>query len=489
MQSRPACRYEVRIDPDRTTIRLRQPPGGPSTHRFAAQPSVAADVDSETDGTAVTFEADDELPAIDAEIVHPTVREPRVGSSLDGYRVGLSPGSVSASALIDADRPIVAADRRTPVPYRKTRVDGGVHYRGAGELALSITVGDAPPDRLRADGYRLATGADGIPSLRLEPERFDSAFGSTVPVTRVGGIAYLDESATTPDGSLGRLERCQVRPPEFDDCLADRDDAGRYVVVDATLAALVGCEPGMQLLIDPDRGRSALFTVLATVDQSGETVRMTADGRERVGIDDEIFGATLSPIVASPIGSRDEIRRRGGFIERLREGSTAVVASAPHGGGIEVNTDRQAHRLADRLGATAWCCEGWCPDGDAFERFHVRSSDLSPASFPLLSRAADRDVDRAISFHCHADEGIVVGGRASEAVLRAVGDRIAETVADEGIDVAYEGRYMGRRAENFVNWVTDDGESGIQLEQSPYAVSNCWRAVADAAAAALSELA
>ena len=62
---------------------------------------------------------------------------------------------------------------------------------------------------------------------------------------------------------------------------------------------------------------------------------------------------------------------------------------------------------ADRLGsqlASAWRCKGWGPNGGAFARWHITSTDIDPASFPLLATVASRRFARAVAFHGFDDE-------------------------------------------------------------------------------------
>jgi len=308
-------------------------------------------------------------------------------------------------------------------------------------------------------------------------------------------VTYLDRGVTqrsAADREYAHGERCLIRPPERPEDHPDRSQPGRYVVVDRDLARLLGLDVDSQVKIRPDVGRSALFTVAATVEQPGVTVRLTDEARRRLGTEQEVFDASITPLVADPTRSRDDARREGGVVERLTDrGDDALIACAPHGGSVEINTDMQAHRLAARLGdrrATAWSCEGWSTDGDAFDRFHVRSSDIDPGSFPLLSSVASRGFEHAVSFHCHDTDGILVGGRAPERVRHAVGSAVEAAVSDDSVEVRYEGQYMGRRPENFVNWLTADGDSGVQLEQSPSVVKYRWREVADAVASAFESL-
>lgn len=505
MHSEPMCRYDVVVRDGRVRISLRDECAsemGSHQYRFAAEPTVEtltpADATATVDGRVVTVESPDAVDAIEATIIHDAVSLRTPVETVDTYWLVFEADAPVSDITIETDERIVAAESRSDVPYRRTHTGSELAYRGVGRLELSVTVDDGAPTTgcdVDAERMRLDTDVGDTPALPLESAVYAEQFGSTVAAARIGGVTYLDENAvrrSTTGREYVHGERCLVRPPERPEDRPDRSDSALYVVVDRTLARLLGLAVGSQVKLRPDVGRSALFTVAATVEQPGVTVRLTDDARRRLGTEQEVFGASITPLVANPTQSRDEARRTGGVVERLTDrGGDALIACAPHGGSVEINTDMQAHRLAARLGdrrATAWSCEGWSTDGDAFERFHVRSSDIDPGSFPLLSSVADRGFEHAVSFHCHGNDGIVVGGRAPEPVRRAVGAAVADAVADEGVEVRYEGQYMGRRPENFVNWLTADGDSGVQLEQSPSVVKYRWREVADAVASAFESL-
>lgn len=501
MYNRPACRYRVTIGEEDVRIVLQEPSAitdGRRTYRFVAPVAVESAVPDDTavtvDGCSLSIESG---TATELTVTHDATSTPV--EDITGYHLAFENDAPATDVTVGASGPIVATETSSDVPYRRERTDEGVRYRGTGPVELVVAVAPTTlSDRVSHERDELrydisdADSPDGTPVVPLSAPAYEAQFGVSQPVTRLNGVAYLNEAALTSTSRTGdpryrHGERCTVRPPgRFEDAFDDAE-AGRYAVVDRNLARLLGCDEGTQILMRAAGGRSALFTVATAVEQPGVTVRLTGAGRERLDVDDDVFDASVTPVVADPTLSRDEARRDGGVIERLRDTSDDVVICAPHGGAVERNTDMQARRLATRFPTgrpSTWVCEGWTSDGDAFDRFHVRSSELSPRSFPLLSRIADRGFDYAVSFHCHDNDGIVVGGRAPLEIRQQVADAILEAVADDGVDVRLEGEYMGERPENFVNWLTEDGDSGIQIEQSPYVVKYRWRAVADAIATA-----
>ncbi|MCA1601605.1 MAG: hypothetical protein LC776_08180, partial [Acidobacteria bacterium] len=144
----------------------------------------------------------------------------------------------------------------------------------------------------------------------------------------------------------------------------------------------------------------ALYTVSVANPQGdlsnpsrANVVRTGQAGRERLGTSDEmkaVVQATVVDTAPPPNGVR--------FFEVAIDDRTQAyfIAIAPHGGAIEPHTDDEAKRLrlelvSNSYPATMWTCEGY---GDtlkgAFDRWHITSTDLHPASFPLLQTIATR---------------------------------------------------------------------------------------------------
>lgn len=243
-------------------------------------------------------------------------------------------------------------------------------------------------------------------------------------------------------------------------------------VVDA-----LGLEVGQQVLLRSDE-RCALYTVAGTAD----VVQVAPDGHERLDADGPVQ-------VAGDVFVPDDGPAVGSFEEALVEGHDGLAIVAPHGGEIEAYTDVQAERLADRLGATAWVCRGTWSGWEAFDRWHITANAVHPASFPALGRIADRGFDRAVSFHAWLQSGVGVGGAAPESVREAVRDAIADAVDGEyDVFLVEDPKYRGDRPENVVNWLTADGQSGIQLEQGGQVRSAYGEEIVDAVAEVLGGL-
>lgn len=96
-----------------------------------------------------------------------------------------------------------------------------------------------------------------------------------------------------------------------------------------------------------------------------------------------------------------------------------------------------------------------------------------------------------VAFHGMSDAGVLIGGGASPELKQLVRDAIAAALADAAgpVVIAEFGQALGgSAADNVVNWVTADGDGGVQIEQSHLVRSQHWQAVADAVSAVFSDL-
>jgi phage replication-related protein YjqB (UPF0714/DUF867 family) len=215
----------------------------------------------------------------------------------------------------------------------------------------------------------------------------------------------------------------------------------------------------------------ALYTVSELLHETADAVvRMGLGGRRRL-LSDEEFEGTLDTKVVDPQLCDEDARDAGELVERLDDDGfqTHLIAIAPHGGDIEKHTDEQAEQVVERLGphlASAWRAKGWRPDGGAFERWHITSTDLNPDGFPRLASVMSRRFDHAVAFHGFNDEpGVLIGGTAPSELkerLREAIDRVLParfTVRVAGLDE----RYGGDDPSNLVNRLSPCG--GIQIEQ------------------------
>ncbi len=113
---------------------------------------------------------------------------------------------------------------------------------------------------------------------------------------------------------------------------------------------------------------------------------------------------------------------------------------------------------------TYWRCRGWNDDGSAFDRWHIPTHDISPASFPKLGEIADRSFDRSVSFQGISTDDVRIGGGAPRPMKRRVVDAISDPLPDIEVSVATE-EYQARTEDTPVNGIEDD-EGSVWVGQS-----------------------
>ena len=260
-----------------------------------------------------------------------------------------------------------------------------------------------------------------------------------------------------------------------------RNDAERCSADPVQLLS-IGRAVGQQVRIvrADEPGYFALYTVaqpnpLADLDDrcGPSIVRTGLTGRERLGSPAEMAGIVQAEAVdATP---PCDGARFFEIAEDARRHAYCVVI-APHGGDIEKRTDDEAMHFrralaSSRLPVTAWICKGF---GDAlqgaFARWHITSTDLHPASFPLLRRIATRKFLHGVAFHGFArkpgEADVYIGGGASESLkaevkcaLEGEGLPLEIWIATETDDP----KFQGRSAANLINRLA---LQGVHIEQS-----------------------
>ena len=265
---------------------------------------------------------------------------------------------------------------------------------------------------------------------------------------------------TGPDAATDRLR-------------TDPDLYREHCRLPAAVLAWAGAEVGHQVRLR--RGRECVLSTVVDTDDRAVVAPVVEEMLDGVG-PLRVAGEAPTPRVSLPAGR---------FVERVAEGGP-VVAVAPHGGDVEPQTDAQARRVG-RRGAAVWACNGWWPGGRAFDRWHVTSGDIHPGSFPALDgllgegSGKRRTFDAAVSFHGWRWDGVGVGGGAPRATRQRVVEAIERVLpADVPVERIDEGDYVGDSPENIVNWLTADGASGVQIEQSTRVRWRHGSAVADA---------
>jgi len=118
-----------------------------------------------------------------------------------------------------------------------------------------------------------------------------------------------------------------------------------------------------------------------------------------------------------------------------------------------------------------WTCRGY---GDelkgAFDRWHITSTDLHPASFPLLQPIATRTFCYGVAFHGFSkrlgDADLYIGGRASENLKRAIRNALEAANLPVRIRIATKDdnpKFQGASPENLINRLA---AQDIHIEQS-----------------------
>jgi phage replication-related protein YjqB (UPF0714/DUF867 family) len=278
---------------------------------------------------------------------------------------------------------------------------------------------------------------------------------------------------------------------------ATLDNEREHCSADPEQLATIGRAKGHQVRVRRAENEYALYTVSETRPETpGTIIRMALVGRGRLTPDasevPEEFAAIVDSQVPHPTYPDCEAKDHSEFVERLTDYGThtGLVAIAPHGGAIEEWTDHQAERVASQLaakGVSCWRCKGWKDGGGALERWHIKSEDICPASFPLLDSIIDRGFAYAVAFHGFRTQGrILIGGAASGPAGDALKQEIQKAIQSAvgsgiQVDIATAAdRFNGDDPNNIVNRLANG--NGIQIEQSAAARDDHWEKIADAVA-------
>lgn len=251
-----------------------------------------------------------------------------------------------------------------------------------------------------------------------------------------------------------------------------------YCTIERGLSSRIGVAAGEQVRVAVDRPstdvqyREKLFTVVDVTDAAAETVGVEEPALSEIGASDGADGSVLARAPHHTFDARERANASDEYVEQVLNRDRSVAAGtavlAPHGGFVEYNTGRQARHAAQSYDLVGWACYGFNEGGGAYDRWHVTSTELDPASFPALGTIADVGFDRALAFHGTSSGAVLVGGLAEDARDRVASKlRSAFTSAgsDVPVTVTTEGEQAAQDSDNLVNWITADGSSGVQIEQ------------------------
>jgi len=276
----------------------------------------------------------------------------------------------------------------------------------------------------------------------------------------------------------------QLRLPEQD---VLKNDAERCSADPRAMNAL-GRAIGHQVRIT--RKDDSRFVALYTVKQANpETdlndparatvLRTGLLGRKRLGKTTEMKAVVRAEVVDPPPLPDEPNRVR--FFEAAEDDGTQLhlIVIAPHGGAIEPHTDEEAALVRKELAArgyaaSAWICKGF---GDALmgasDRWHITSTDIHPASFPLLQRLMARRFRHGVAFHGFAkkpDEAdVYIGGGASEFIKAEIKNALEGLSLPIEVKIATttdDPKFQGSSSDNLINRLA---AQGIHIEQSAQA--------------------
>jgi phage replication-related protein YjqB (UPF0714/DUF867 family) len=120
--------------------------------------------------------------------------------------------------------------------------------------------------------------------------------------------------------------------------------------------------------------------------------------------------------------------------------------------------------------------------------WHITSTDIHEASFPLLNSVISRGFTYAVAFHGFDDPeipyDILVGGCAPDPLKEKLKSAIEDVVgSDFTVHITKPGEHFGGDDErNIVNRLTAGGANGVQIEQKNGPREKCWRRIASAVA-------
>jgi len=222
---------------------------------------------------------------------------------------------------------------------------------------------------------------------------------------------------------------------------------------------------GVQLLLSAENS-FALVTIAAVL--PGSTASIALADPDRL-----LSGASVPATVQATTNIF-----AGGQLEERTTQSGSIAVIAPHGGGIERQTDSQVDILAGdaRLQVDAWVCRG--KGTQQFRRLHITSDDLSEQSFPGFRKLLDRAHRLAVSFHGfdtansprnHRALDVIIGGQLDLGKRYDVAELIRRKLpSDSAFEVfvatACSDPHAGLSPRNAVNRLSRYG--GLQIEQS-----------------------
>ncbi|MFT7618428.1 MAG: phage replication-related protein YjqB (UPF0714/DUF867 family) [Planctomycetota bacterium] len=262
-----------------------------------------------------------------------------------------------------------------------------------------------------------------------------------------------------------------------------------------------GIEEGDQIRLTRHDGTDfAVYTAFLRSEWRAHVgrLRLSLDGRLRMNYG-PLSGeqVAVSSVVVADGLSKAEAKAHGELVEFVgndedsRTHARTLLILAPHGGTIEINTDKVAERIHKSSqfiqNSILWGCLGYKVGGGAYTRWHVTSASISPRSFPKLRHLLlyQGRFDRALSIHGHSGADILIGGAGTTATKISIKKHLLAADLSAAVRVLTPGMPLaGASPHNIVNRYTDDG---IQIELPLNIRHLHWETVADAIAAGMAE--
>jgi phage replication-related protein YjqB (UPF0714/DUF867 family) len=321
------------------------------------------------------------------------------------------------------------------------------------------------------------------PTGCLVADPLSEAVGEAPAAASTTAVLRLDNAMNGTNGHVN--ERCDVDLAWLNAQLGTSLVSGRQIRIGRT-----GVDGG---------GATGACTVQDRPD-AGSVVRMGDVGFGRIDMDapaDETTDTAvfLESIVASTaytIANASTAKTAQEYFEDLKEtgsSNAVMVALAPHGGSIELRTDGQANNhFYGQFTAgtvTSWQANGYnnstSDDYNAFDHWHITSTDIDEGSYPKLAQIANRQFRYAVAFHGYSStrngapfhpSEVIVGGLEAELFRREVAEMINWGVRNDNLTQPITAIYTnlpsdldGDATDNIVNRITASGK-GLQLEQS-----------------------
>lgn len=208
----------------------------------------------------------------------------------------------------------------------------------------------------------------------------------------------------------------------------------------------------------------------------------------------DCYGVIKGKIMLEGLDDPTDAKTLGEFIEQSPQNiqNRKLIVIAPHGGEIEPWTDIEAEFVTksfSSVGAAFWICKGFSSEGneDAYERWHITSTEINPESFPKLKTIMGQNLkfDYSVAFHGWKENFICVGGNLENkdtSLISDIRDAIDDTLEERDPGIAVNiapcsGDFNGDAPENIVNRL---GINSVQIEQCKKARRLHHQAIAEA---------